>query len=292
MGRRVRMARFALAVGLALAGLAFSAAPAPAVFHLMKIREVQPSTNGGDFVELQMYSFGQNLVGGHQITAYTESGSVASTFTFPANVGNGENQRTILVANSASPNPDFVAAVSDLVLNPSGAVCFENIDCVSWGSFSGAPMSPTGTPAPAIPAGSSLERSIAPNCPTLLESTDDTNNSLTDFALAAPSPRNNATPPTETACAGGSGGPDTQITKAPKNKTKKRKVTYKFTSSTPGATFHCSENGKPFDPCTSPHTFKAKKGKNEFEVRAVDAVGNVDQTPAEDKFKVRKKRKK
>jgi len=48
----------------------------------------------------------------------------------------------------------------------------------------------------------SLERSIAPGCPTLLEAGDDTDNSSADFTLAAPSPRNNATTPTETACAG------------------------------------------------------------------------------------------
>jgi hypothetical protein len=302
MGRRFGTARVVIAAVLALAALALPAAPAQAVFHLMKIREVytgSPSDSNSQFVELQMYAFGQNLVQGHSVHFYAASGSNTPTETFAANVPNGANQSTILIA-TAQAEAEF-GVQADLEMPPKattdfnpagGAVCFENIDCVSWGSFSGAPMSPTGTPASAIPAGSSLERSIAPNCPTLLESGDDTNNSLIDFGLAAPSPRNNATTPTEMECTGGSGGPDTQITKAPKNKTKKRKVTYEFISSSPGATFQCSANGKPFDPCTSPHTFRGKKGKNEFEVRAVDAAGNVDQTPAEDKFKVKKKRKK
>ena len=47
---------------------------------------------------------------------------------------------------------------------------------------------------------------IAPGCSTLLEPGDATDNSSTDFALTAPSPRNNATAPTEAACGGGGGG--------------------------------------------------------------------------------------
>jgi hypothetical protein len=299
MGRRFRIARVALAASLALMGLAFSAAPAQAVFHLMKIREVYASAAnpGSEFVELQMYAAGQNFVQGHAVHFYSASTN-SPTATFDANVPNGQTQSTILIASVQAETEFGVQADKEITLMPSdfdptgGAVCFENIDCVSWGSFSGSPMSPTGTPAPAIPEGSSLERSIAPNCPTLLENADDTNDSLTDFGIATPTPRNNATAPTETPCTGGgAGGPDTQITKKPKDKVKKKKVTYQFTSSVAGATFQCSENGKPFHTCTSPHRFKAKKGKNEFEVRAVDAVGNVDQSPAEDKFK-RKKRKK
>jgi hypothetical protein len=295
MGRRVPTARITLVTSLALAGLAVGAAPAQAVFHFMSIREVHPSTNGGDFVELQMYAGGQNFVGGHRIVTYNASGTPNPTpFTFPTDASNGENQRTILVAATEpgfTPTPDFVAATGELNLMEEGAVCFDDIDCVAWGSFSGSLPSAAGPPAPPIPAGSSLERSIAPNCPTLLEAGDDTDNSATDFALAAPSPRNNATAPTETPCAGGAGGLDTRITKAPKNKVRKKRVTYEFTSPVPGASFQCSENGDPFEACTSPHKFKAKKGKNEFDVRAVDPAGNVDQTPAEDKFKLKKKKK-
>jgi hypothetical protein len=294
-----------IAAGLALAGLAFEAAPAQAVFHLMKIREVYLGSSGAGnndaFIELQMFAAGQNQVGGHDVDYYNATGGLAGSVPIDNDVPNGDNQRTILIGDTAVPGRDVANVSADAlgegisVYRSGGAVCFaQNIDCVSWGSFSGSLPSPNGAPGPAMPDGSSLERSIAPNCPTLLEDADDTNDSATDFALATPSPRNNATAPTEAACGsggGGAGGPDTQITKKPKNKVKKKRVTYAFTSSVAGATFQCSENGKPFHSCASPHTFKAKKGRNEFEVRAVDAVGNVDQTPAEDKFK-RKKRKK
>jgi hypothetical protein len=307
MSRRFRTARIAVVGALAMAVVGLSAGPAQAIFHLMKIREVhEGGGTSADYVELQMYAAGQNFVSGHYLVAYDGAGNqFGSPYQFPSNAGNGQNQSTILVADSnpIGVTPDFVEPVTNLLVGTGGSVCFldtlpsTGIDCVTWGPTTMPPTtnpSPVGTPAAAMNAGEALERTIAPNCPTLLEDADDTNDSATDFALATPSPRNNATAPTETACgpgSGGAGGPDTQITKKPKDKVKKKKVTYQFTSSVAGATFQCSENGKPFHSCTSPHTFKAKKGKNKFEVRAVDAVGNVDQTPAEDKFK-RKKRKK
>ena len=85
--------------------------------------------------------------------------------------------------------------------------------------------------------------------------------------------------------------PDTTITKRPKDKTKKKTATFEFTSSEPGSTFDCKLDGAQFQPCTSPDTLKVKKGKHTFEVRARDAAGNVDATPASDDWKVKKKRK-
>jgi hypothetical protein len=296
MSRRFSAIRVAIVVGLAMAGLAFGAAPAQATFHFMMIREIHPSVNGGDFVELQMYAGAQNFVGGHQIVAYDMAGGPGTTFTFPTNAANGENQRTILVSNSPGLSPDFLAdGTNPLDLPPSGAVCFDGIDCVSWGSFAapGALPGPTGNPAPAPLSGSSLERTIAPNCPTLLEPGDDTNDSATDFAIATPSPRNNATPPTETACgagAGSAGGPDTKIDKGPKKKTKKKRAKFRFSSTFPGATFECSVDGKTFQACTSPFTVKVKKGRHTFEVRAV-AGGVPDGSPAEQTWKVEKPKK-
>lgn len=45
-----------------------------------------------------------------------------------------------------------------------------------------------------------------------------------------------------------------------------------------------------FASCTSPKTYKLKKGFHHFEVRAVSADG-TDATPAESDFKVKKKKK-
>ena len=94
---------------------------------------------------------------------------------------------------------------------------------------------------------------------------------------------------------GGSGDidpPETTITKRPKDKTKKKSATFEFSSDEPGSSFQCSLDDGPFQPCSSPDTLKVKKGKHSFEVRATDAAGNADPTPAADAWKVKKKKNK
>lgn len=299
MGRGSRIGRIAAAATLALAGIAVVAPAADADFHFMKIREVFLGNGNPNaaFIELQMYAAGQTNVTGHNVRVYQADGSEAAAFALTGPVPNGETQRTILIGDTATgTTPDFtydMLGQATEVYGPGGAVCFDNIDCVSWGGFSSlVPLpSPPGNPAPAIPNGSSLERLITPNCTTLLEDADDTNVSLTDFALqATPNPRSNTTPPTETACGNAGGGPDTKIDKGPKKKTKKKKAKFEFSSTTAGVTFECSVDGKTFAPCTSPFEVKVKKGKHEFEVRAVLA-GVVDGSPAEQDWKVKKPKK-
>jgi hypothetical protein len=85
--------------------------------------------------------------------------------------------------------------------------------------------------------------------------------------------------------------PDTQITKGPQDKTKKRTATFEFSSSEPASTFECSLDGSSVTLCTSPHTVTVKKGLHSFAVRATDAVGNVDGSPATDDWSVKKKKK-
>jgi len=85
--------------------------------------------------------------------------------------------------------------------------------------------------------------------------------------------------------------PDTTITKRPKDKTKKKTATFEFSSSEVASSFECSLDDGPFGPCTSPDTLKVKKGKHSFEVRARDAAGNVDGSPATDDWKVKRKKK-
>jgi len=51
-------------------------------------------------------------------------------------------------------------------------------------------------------------------------------------------------------------------------------------SSEPGARFECKLDRRAFASCASPKTLKLKAGKHVFRVRAVDAAGNVDGSPA------------
>ena len=117
----------------------------------------------------------------------------------------------------------------------------------------------------------------------------------------------NQRPRTAQAPAGGGGAgqvkptaPETTIAKGPKKKvtTKGRKapITFRFSSTTSGATFECALVKKPakkgskapkpkFAPCASPKKLKLKPGKYTFSVRAVSA-GLTDPTAATSSFRV------
>jgi hypothetical protein len=89
--------------------------------------------------------------------------------------------------------------------------------------------------------------------------------------------------------------PDTTITDGPKSKTKKKSATFTFsgTDARAIASFQCQLDDGSFEACASPKTYsKLKKGRHTVEVRAVDAAGNVDPTPATRSWKVKKKQKK
>jgi hypothetical protein len=87
--------------------------------------------------------------------------------------------------------------------------------------------------------------------------------------------------------------PETTITKKPKKlKAKKRaNATFEFSSSVAGSTFACSLDGAAPAPCTSPASFKVKKGHHTFSVTA-SAAGQRDPSPATASFTVKKKKRK
>ena len=76
--------------------------------------------------------------------------------------------------------------------------------------------------------------------------------------------------------------PDTVIVSGPPARTRDRTPTFVFSSNEAGTTFECSLDGGPFLPCTSPFTPAAslRAGTHSFRVRARDASGAVDPTPA------------
>ena len=85
--------------------------------------------------------------------------------------------------------------------------------------------------------------------------------------------------------------PETTITKHPKKKTTKRKAVFAFEANEAGSTFECKLDKKPYKACTSPRKYKRlKRGKHKFSVRATDAAGNTDATPATYRWKVKKRR--
>ncbi len=75
--------------------------------------------------------------------------------------------------------------------------------------------------------------------------------------------------------------PDTSITSGPANPTSSTSAAFTFTSTEAGSTFACSLDGAAYTACTSPKSYTGlAAGPHAFAVKATDAVGNTDATPA------------
>ena len=83
--------------------------------------------------------------------------------------------------------------------------------------------------------------------------------------------------------------PNTKFKKKPKKKGSKRKVKFRFVSTQPGSHFECRlDKKKAFRPCRNPFKKKLKKGKHVLRVRAVNAQGVRDPSPAKYHWRVGK----
>lgn len=283
----------ALVAALALAPVA------QATFHLIKVREVYAGSADDSYVELQMYAAGQTFLTNHAMTVYDASGTLVHSSKFTSGITNGQNQAAVLIGDTGVQGqfgvaPDLVD--SELTIPASGgAVCWNAgglpADCVAWGNFSGgsALQTATGTTvgSPAAPggitAGKAIQRSIAPGCSTLLEESDDSNNSATDFTEVAPAPRDNASPITETTCPG---PPNTVIDERPPAVTVETFAV--FTYEAPTATsYECRLDAAAFSSCPGSGIEYAglTSGTHTFQVRGVDAAG-ADPTPASYSWKI------
>jgi hypothetical protein len=208
----MRRAGYVALLAALIAGAALWPSAARATFHFMKITEVFAGTAAepdAHFVELQMYSGGQNQVATHSVIVYDAAGVQQATFTFTGNVPNGADQAYVLLATPAAETALGVQA--DLEMTPviaaaGGKVCWEPalmLDCVSWGSYSAGNTdqggNATGTPfnqATGLLPGQSMTRKTAGGSrPSKLDEGDDTNDSAADFEAAAPTPVANTTGP-------------------------------------------------------------------------------------------------
>ncbi|MGN6816230.1 MAG: hypothetical protein ACTHK3_09115 [Solirubrobacterales bacterium] len=295
MGRGIAASIVAAAV---LVGL-ITAPPAAATFHLIKVREIYPGQEKDSYVELQMYAAGQSFLTGHSLTEYDASGALVHKSTFAGGVANSANQSTILIGDTAVQSkfgvaPDLVDSELS-VPAAGGAVCWNAggipADCVAWGDFKGGASFETATGttvgSPASPggitAGKAIRRTIEPGCPTLLEESDDTNDSATDFSEVTPAPRNNASPITEKTCAG---APNTAIDEKPPLAS--NSTSAEFTYEAPTATgYECKLDSAAFSSCpeTGMEYTALAEGSHTFRVRGFNASG-PDPTPASYTWKV------
>ncbi len=110
------------------------------------------------------------------------------------------------------------------------------------------------------------------------------------FAVQATDPNGNTdpTPATRTfTVAIDTTPPETVIDSGPSGTIATGTAAFAFHASEPGSSFECKLDGGGFAPCGSPRTLSAlANGAHSFAVRAIDAVGNVDPTPATRGFSV------
>ena len=82
--------------------------------------------------------------------------------------------------------------------------------------------------------------------------------------------------------------PNTTFTKVPRRSTSSPRAKLKFISSTPGSTFKCKVDKKPWKSCSSPLKLKnLKRGTHVVGVRATDPSGLVESSPAVARWSVR-----
>lgn len=115
-------------------------------------------------------------------------------------------------------------------------------------------------------------------------------------AILAPGPDSPAVPVSSSSTIPSQPPPDVTPPETKIDKTALRATTrsakFWFLASEPAQGFLCQLDKRPFAPCGSPRAYKhLKPGKHAFRVKAVDAAGNVDGTPAVAQFKVPKPQK-
>jgi hypothetical protein len=106
------------------------------------------------------------------------------------------------------------------------------------------------------------------------------------FEVRAIDPAGNADPsPASRSFAVDTTPPGTAITAGPAGRTTDLTPTFRFSSDAAGSSFECRIDAAAFTPCASPFTATRRlRGAHQFRVRAKDAVGNVDPTPASRRF--------
>jgi hypothetical protein len=285
-----------LLAGTVCAALALGATPAAADHHLVKITEVFAGFDAGvtanesEYVELQMPAAGENqfAANGARVTLYGPTGLIVLTEDLNV-TPTGGSQRYVLAGPATFtgfPTTPTSTWGNGNYLDPAaGAACFVSdtfggLDCVSWGTFAGAPSSATGgntadiTPLPGNNP-QALHRSIGRGCSLLFDAADDTNRPA-DWGRFPPDPNDNTQVGPTTPC------PQTTITKKPARRTTKRRARFKFTATQGVDDFKCKLDSRPFRDCTSPFVKRVSRGRHTFKVKA-----DGDPSPASYSWKVK-----
>jgi hypothetical protein len=205
------MIRAAAAIAVVFA-IAVAARPAGAVFHDAVVHELMAGAEGDatvQYVEIRMLSGGQNAVARTRLAAFSCTDPVGVVrFDITGNVSaSGADVRWIMAsptfAAAAGITPDFTWDPATFQLYAEcGMVCWgapgtippedtswavsnpdNYTDCVAYGGYAG--------PRPSTAVGSPSPHDLADGAQSLTRIGDSDDNSA-DFALACPTPTNNA----------------------------------------------------------------------------------------------------
>jgi hypothetical protein len=80
--------------------------------------------------------------------------------------------------------------------------------------------------------------------------------------------------------------PESSITAGPSGTVTTSSVQFDFSAAGGASAFECRVDGGSFANCTSPHSLTLSDGSHTFEVRAEDAAGNVESSPASQAFSI------
>ncbi len=187
------------------------------------------------------------------------------------------------------PDTYFAAAGADTILANSGALTLNDAD-------------------PVIDCGADVDRALVDhpqygndatpvNCEAVVEADPNSFQLLPDFPVPTPpplppsssprAPKPPVRPPRDTK------PPQTKITGRPPavltTARFSRRVVLRFAATESGSTFRCKLDRKPFRLCASPRAYNLTRGRHAIRIRAVDAAGNADPSPALVRVEVRRR---
>ena len=176
-------------------------------------------------------------------------------------------------ADTTAPDTTLTATEPNPTTDPSGDFAFTSTEAGSTFACSvdGASFSPCATPFSTadLALGSHTFAVRATDAAGNTDATPASHTWTVEAPVIVPPPAPDTT------------APDTTLTATEPNPTSDPTADFSFTSNEAGSTFSCSVDSAPFSACSSPFsTVALSPGSHTFAVRATDAAGNTDATPA------------
>jgi hypothetical protein len=207
--------------------------------------------------------------------------------TFIHNVVKGTDVFSFVGSGDSNPNKGFIAKDNVMVnaaFQMSGCVSCTNANNLynSSGSSSGT-NAVVGTPA--FSGGSAPSTfggwGLTSSSPGAGKADDGSNIGIDPSGNTSIGGGGTTTPPADTTA------PDTTIGSGPSGTITTNTGSFAFTSSESGSTFQCQLDSGSWTTCTSPKAYSSlADGSHTFSVKAIDAAGNYDASPATRTFTV------